>query len=81
MMEATSTRSAPRTRDGDLFLWCSMFDDDPTAFQIAIPVDNNIDNLKNMIKLKQRPTFDFVPASSLVLWRVGTFYGDHAQFS
>ena len=48
-----------------------MLDDDPShIFPVEISRTKNVGHLKNTIKEKKKPLFDYVPADALVLWQV-----------
>jgi hypothetical protein len=53
-------------------LWC-LIDGDKTLFKVFIPIDGDIDDLKDSIKQKRSPDLDKFSAANLTLWRVCYF--------
>jgi hypothetical protein len=54
-------------------LWC-FIDGSKTAFKVNIPIDSDIDDLKDSIKQKRSRFLDKFDAASLVLWMVCYFW-------
>ena len=40
------------------------------AFRVTIGMEESVDDLKEVIKERMKPSFDHIPANSLVLWNV-----------
>ncbi|KAI1315757.1 hypothetical protein EDD11_000407 [Mortierella claussenii] len=66
----------PAWAKNDLCLFCLVDGETPSsAFSIRIPLDNTVDDLKDLIKAKQSPAFNDVVASKLTLWHVSIAFG------
>ena len=53
-------------------LWC-LTDGDETTFKVRIPIDSDIDDLKDSIKQKCNPDLEKFAAKRLILWKVRYF--------
>jgi hypothetical protein len=42
----------------------------PSSFKVTVPVDGDIDDMKEAIKLQEQPELDNLSAGSLNLWKV-----------
>jgi hypothetical protein len=54
-------------------LWC-FIEGAKTVFKVDIPIDSDIDDLKDSIKQKSSPHLDKFDAADLILWKVCYFW-------
>jgi Crinkler effector protein N-terminal domain len=56
-----------------LVLWC-IIDGESTPFDVTVPGNTNINQLKERIYQNNKYTFRDIDAKNLDLWKVGSFY-------
>jgi Crinkler effector protein N-terminal domain len=55
-----------------LVLWC-VINGESTPFDVTVPANSNISQLKERIHQKNKNTFSDIDAKNLDLWKVGSF--------
>jgi hypothetical protein len=71
--EPAATPSSAPSKMSSTYIWCFIGGGE-TAFKVKIPIDSDIDDLKNTIKQRRSRLLDKFDAADLILWKVCYFW-------